>query len=346
MAKKEPSTAPTLNLKTVAETAGVSVSTASLALRGNPAVAERTRLRVMQVAESLGYRTDPALAKAMTRLKIGNRATQVIGIVSGFSHPVLRAGPDFSSFWNAASIRAKTLGYKLDEFWLGAPGMNPHRVEQIIRARGIEGIALTEADAFLEDPEVTLDGIAAACSGSCAASRKISSVISDSYLNTIIAIEHTLQHGYRKIGYASLCSGHRRNREEPLAVINHLAAKGRLPCPPAVYICDGAEPAPFLDWFRRERPEVVISTVMAARWLEDAGYSIPRDVAFTSINTSADGNSRWAGIDSQPNIQADAVVDLVVSQMATFDYGFPKVARRVVIEGRWVDGPSLPHKHA
>lgn len=62
-------------LKTVAQEAGVSVSTASRALANNPAIAEETRHKVRSVANKLGYRPN-AQARA---LKISR--TNTIGVV-------------------------------------------------------------------------------------------------------------------------------------------------------------------------------------------------------------------------------------------------------------------------
>lgn len=49
-----------VTLRDVAKAAFVSVSTASMALRGNTTISEDTRNRVLQVADELGYRPDPA----------------------------------------------------------------------------------------------------------------------------------------------------------------------------------------------------------------------------------------------------------------------------------------------
>lgn len=58
-------------LKDVAAAAGVSISTASRALAGNPVIAERTRARVRRCAEELSYRPNPqarALRSARTNI--------------------------------------------------------------------------------------------------------------------------------------------------------------------------------------------------------------------------------------------------------------------------------------
>ena len=53
-----------ITLKHVAAAAGVSISTASRALAGNPAISAATRTRVKQAAEQLNYRPN-AQARAL-----------------------------------------------------------------------------------------------------------------------------------------------------------------------------------------------------------------------------------------------------------------------------------------
>ena len=45
-----------VTIRTIAQQAGVSTSTASRALNNNPRISEKTRARVKQIADELGYR--------------------------------------------------------------------------------------------------------------------------------------------------------------------------------------------------------------------------------------------------------------------------------------------------
>ena len=57
-------------MKQVAEAAGVSLNTVSLALRNHRRISVKTRQHVQQVAENLGYRPDPVVAAGMARLRV------------------------------------------------------------------------------------------------------------------------------------------------------------------------------------------------------------------------------------------------------------------------------------
>ena len=69
-------------IRDVAKSAGVSVATASLALNGQPGVAEETRRRIVAAAGQLGYRANPQ-AQALRR----GRTTTYGFVVRNFANP-------------------------------------------------------------------------------------------------------------------------------------------------------------------------------------------------------------------------------------------------------------------
>lgn len=82
MATHEGSPARQVGIRDVARMAGVSVATTSLALNGQPGVAEDTRLRIVATAEQLGYRANPQ-AQALRR----GRTTTYGFVVRNFANP-------------------------------------------------------------------------------------------------------------------------------------------------------------------------------------------------------------------------------------------------------------------
>jgi DNA-binding LacI/PurR family transcriptional regulator len=96
----------------------------------------------------------------------------------------------------------------------------------------------------------------------------------------------------------------------------------------------------FLAWVREEKPDVVISYTNAALpWLKAAGFAVPHNLGFVSLDvTPADG---IAGIDQRHEEVGAAAVDLVIEQLNRDEHGLPGVPRGVLIEGVWIDGPTL-----
>ena len=71
-----------VGIRDVAKAVGVSVATASLAINGQPGVAEETRRRIVAAAEQLGYRANPQ-AQALRRGR-----TMTYGfVVRNFANP-------------------------------------------------------------------------------------------------------------------------------------------------------------------------------------------------------------------------------------------------------------------
>ena len=71
-----------VTLKDLAKHAGVSVSTASYSMNGNPLIKEETRNKVLKAAKEIGYRPN-GMAKNLKEQK-----TNIIGLfLSGFTGP-------------------------------------------------------------------------------------------------------------------------------------------------------------------------------------------------------------------------------------------------------------------
>ena len=71
-----------VGIRDVAKSVGVSLATASLAINGQPGVAEATRHRILAAAERLGYRANPQ-AQALRR----GRTTTYGFVVRNFANP-------------------------------------------------------------------------------------------------------------------------------------------------------------------------------------------------------------------------------------------------------------------
>src|ERR1051325_9261392 len=76
----EKSSNPTM--QRIADAAGVSRMTVSLALRNHPRISAATRERIRQVAERLGYHPDPEVSKLMAYLRRAKPAkhARVLGL--------------------------------------------------------------------------------------------------------------------------------------------------------------------------------------------------------------------------------------------------------------------------
>src|ERR1043166_871971 len=130
-------------LKSVAERAGVTAATVSMALRNHPALRPETRERVQRIAREMGYRPNPMVATLMTQVRRRKRIEQRTTLAWITSWPTRNgwreSSPLFADYFAGASDRAHELGYQLEEIWAKEKGMTGRRLTGILQARNIRG---------------------------------------------------------------------------------------------------------------------------------------------------------------------------------------------------------------
>lgn len=178
---------PKVTIKDVARAAGVSISTVSKALNGSDVVHPDTREHVLKVAEKLNY--IPNLNGKV--LKSGE--TNVLGL---FVTSI--AGPYYNVLAESIYKECQSNGYELNIFI----SKNPKTIMNNILGKRVDGaIILNE---FISDKEIELlekAKIPAVFLDREKVSRKISSVVFDSYKAGQIVTRYLINQGHKKIGY-------------------------------------------------------------------------------------------------------------------------------------------------
>ncbi|MFN3628170.1 MAG: LacI family DNA-binding transcriptional regulator [Parvibaculum sp.] len=141
--KQAPSRRPTL--KTVAEAAGLAVTTVSRALAGDPLISSSTRERVRAVAGALGYVPD----RAAQRLKTGR--TNVIGVLLDPHEEILGFG---TSLLYGVTKALRGTPYHLIVMPNFLETSNIEAVEHIVRNNLADGLIFTRTETL--DPRVRL----------------------------------------------------------------------------------------------------------------------------------------------------------------------------------------------
>jgi len=136
------------SLRAVAAHAGVSLATASLALKGSPKVLPATRARVEASAQALGYRAHPYISAQLAAVRQGRTAevqatlaylfAQLEDVNSWEAAMDQPYGP--ARKFRAAQTTARKAGYQLEPFLLNQRGRSPSRLHQILESRGVRGL--------------------------------------------------------------------------------------------------------------------------------------------------------------------------------------------------------------
>lgn len=334
-------------MKHVAEAAGVSVMTVSLALRRAPSIPPETRERVQAVAERLGYRRNPLVSALMAGLRGRHprgREAHVIGYVE--SYPASATPQQTGSlrrFREGAAECAARHGYRLQLFRLGEGGLNEARLEQVLSARGIRGVVFGPFPKTGSSLVQGWENHALATMGFSLARPPLHRAVNHHIHSIRLAIAELLALGYRRIGL--VMSRHEDERAERnwlssvlLAQHEHAGTDRSFP----LFFQERIEGGPLRAWLRRERPEVVVSTEEGVpAMIERAGGRAAGRVDFAHMHLTPE-KAGSSGIDQNNERVGAAAVDLVIEQLHGNSFGFPENPKTVLIEGKWVAGTTAP----
>ncbi len=331
------------NIQQIADRVGVSKATVSRALRGLPGHKKETREKILKVAEELGYEPHPIMSAVMSNVRFKKTSQYSPVLAEIHCQPWERKlGYNMQVLRDRLHEQAARLGYKVEEFHWYEPGMNPERLLQIIRARGIKGIILEH---FMES-EVHLDldfqDLAIVTIGGALKRPKLHRVEPNHYSNLLKAIKELRRRGYRRFGVAipKLFEDISDFKREAALHISHQREdKGKRI--PIFLMEDNQSLAGLEEWIETYQPDCILGT----------GRELPKKLkTLDLLDTEKIGfvHLGWhpsykgmAGMEPNWGEAGIAAVNLVVDQMNRNEFGLPKHPLWVLIEGEWVEGASV-----
>jgi LacI family transcriptional regulator len=337
------------SLAAVAAAARVSAMTVSRVLRNSPQVSAATRARVHRAARKLGYQPNPQIARLMEMVR-GAKARCVratLGVIRD-DIPDDELHDRAYQYVAIADIcaRAAQHGYQAEEFFLGRNGLTPARLGGILQARGIEGIIVSPQSSRIIGTQLDYSPFAAATFGyglPSPALHRASTNMTQGILQAALELE---SRGYGRIGIAiTQWIDDRADHTYSGALLHYqqgIPASRRVPLLlfPDNKIARDADA--FCRWFRRHRPDVVISfDTYVPDWIgQRLGLRIPEDVGLV-VHDWTERMTGFAGIHHRRAHVAAAAVDLVATQLMHHEHGIPEVPRQILIPPAWIDGLSL-----
>ena len=345
-----PHSARRVSLRDVGLKVGVSHVTVSLALRGDPRISATRRAEVETVARKLGYRPDPMLSSLasyrLSKREVGIRST--LAWINQWPDPrELRRHKEFDAYWRGARDCAARLGYQLQAFEVKSD-MNSARLAQILAAQNIHGILLPPHTGGLSLPEFDWSNFSIVRLGTSVKQPRAHIVTSDQLHCAAMAFTRMWERGYRRIGYiatrqhdlntgGNFRAGFLSAQDEHVPLRRHLAPLHLSEDDPA------ADIRRLKSWLRTVRPDgVIASSGNLAELLERVGCKVPGElgVAATSL---LDGHFS-AGV-AQNSLEVGRVAMTTLAALIhQNERGIPQYCRRILVEGRWVDGSSLPER--
>lgn len=343
---------PRVSLRDIASELGVSHVTVSLALRGDTRISAERRQEIAAIAERLGYHPDPMLASLsayrQSKRPAGIRST--IAWLNQWPDPAqLRRLQEFDAYWRGAHDYATRLGYRLEEFVIGKD-MTAERLQQILLTRNVRGILVPPHSHGLALAGFAWDQFSLVRLGISVKDLRAHIVTSDQKNCAAMAFERMWEKGYRRIAYltahpferntdGNFRAGYLSAQDAHMPLRSHLAP---------LTLSDSnraADARLFRKWLRSTRPDAILCAIgYLPELLDEAGCRAPADVgvaALSLLDCHFD-----AGVDQNSFEIGRVALATLAGLIHQNERGLPQYCRRVLVEGRWVDGSSLPKKAA
>jgi DNA-binding LacI/PurR family transcriptional regulator len=338
----------TIRLPTLADVgkrAGVSASTASLALRGDPRIPLPTQKRVIRASKALHYRPDPLLSALVARRQgttIRRTGANLAALVDD-RWPGLPKLSWLDAFIEGMRRACTQFGYNLDILRILRDLGKPSVSERLLFSRGIRGLVILP----LVDHDIRIpcrwENYAAIVLGNPPASLPISRVGSDAFCGMTITCDKLCALGYRRIGYANSLNAERRLRHEWVGALGkeYLLGRDEVTIVPP-YLPEEMGSASFASWLCAKKPDVVISNdLRVLNWLRELGHKVPEQIGFAMLNRDFVEVPGVAGIRQHLDIAGATAIEQLHAMLLRGETGFPEVPREVLIHPRWVDGNTL-----
>lgn len=272
------------NIKEIAQSAGVSVSTVSRVLNDHPYVSPEKRASVLQAIDRLNY------SRNINAIHLSKGKTNLIGIIIPFTNH-----PYYGAIVNGISKQANAIGCHLVIFQTHYEREKEIQALNMLQMKQLDGIIvcsrISEMKILLEYQKY---GPIILCEDTAQA--EFSSISVDHYAAFSGALEYVIAKGYQKIGY-SLGRKKSRNSSLRTKAFNDIMSKHQLInnkdwlFEGSYHIKDGEQL--FQDWNSMvNKPEAIIITNddTAAGFIltaKKSGLRVPEDVAIIGFNNDS-----------------------------------------------------------
>ncbi|MBU3664987.1 MAG: LacI family transcriptional regulator [Chthoniobacterales bacterium] len=325
----------------IARALDLSQAAVSQALNGRGKLSASVRRRVADYAEKHGYRIDPALA-ALAAYRTGKREPGYLGTVAWLTNFSRAEGwkiGTFVEYHRGAAAFLREHGYELETFWMGEAGMTPRRMEDILKARGIECILVCPQEQPGTVTDWDFSEFSVVTFGFTLERPRFHMVTAQGFISMRVLFESLHRRGRRAIGFAYGEQIERRAQGAWLGgfLVAQLLQNGGRKIPPLR--CDNL-PERFERWLNRHRPDAVITTDSSVPdQLKAAGFRIPRDISLCF--TVADPSRHIGGMVFDNLRIGEIAARKLISLHHARECGVPSVPEMTAIEGTFHPGKTV-----
>ena len=337
-------------MQDVAQAAGVSKNSVSLALRNSPEIPSKTRRRIALLAKKMGYRKNPTVAHLMAQLRKdaggGYKATLAL-INAHHDREAFIKHPTIPSYVEGCRRRAALSGYSLDEFWLHEEGLDGVKLNRILRSRNIRGVIIAGLMNDNHLPErflTTWKKYPSVVTGVRTRDPALPFACTDHHILAMHAVENALRLGYRRPGLVLDSTIDRL--VEFRFTSGYLTSLGQIPesnrVKPFHNVTEARhDQSLFKCWYAAERPDVILTLYHEVRrWLGGMDLKVPEDIGLIQLEWRPD-HRHWAGMCQHNDIVGEAAVEMLISMIHHDETSITQFPRATMIGSSWVDGATV-----
>lgn len=335
-----------MNMRELAELAGVSVMTVSRALRNNPQIREETRRRIKKLAEENGYRVNPLVSAQMASIRARRliKYEATIGLLIYTPSDGLWVGA--RKVIDGVLEASEAMGFSCDLFDLADSDFDASRLNRMIQARGIQGLIEAPMLVGLNHYEIDFSKLIVVSSNPGSLPQIFHRVCPDHYGNMDMLLRRLHERGFRRPGLMvphDLDSRFNHLWTSRFLAFQQTEKLGKVPLHMPAHT-HSYRVDRFLKWFERYRPDVLIVSsqeLFRDGFFEKAGLAIPKDIEVVKININ-DSEKGFSGINMMSDAVGAGCVKLLSQLLYNNEFGIPENPMSILVPGRWVPGNMCP----
>lgn len=327
-----------ITLKEIAQQAGVSVNTVSLALRNMPSVKQDTKELIFKLADEMGYFEQK-----------GKVETQNIGLISTGER--LRDSYFYMSFHQHILSKSHDSGFNMMVFQGATCNADPEELKKRFDANSVVGvIILGDMDERIV-AKVAGSNIPLVATGARYHDLKVTTIIEDNLEGGYQGIRYFYKRGYKRIGFlGNPC--HSTGFMERYQGFIGAMRKYQLPVKQEDMIIDMDSTHVYdYDYIyealsnRESLPEAFLCAndnlaMVAAKALHNMGLSIPEDIALMGFDNSAIGKMAIPSITSI-DVQCALQAEVCVKKLIEIIQKGRSEAERIILPVTLAEGESV-----
>lgn len=316
--------------------------TASLSMRNSPSISEKTRERVKDAADKLGYRPDPEIARLMGRLRSSRVEPRSVVIALLDIQGKRKDHPYNKRLREGIERQLDLLGYGYSYFRLRDYKGDISKILRVVHERGIVGSILLPSDQPVSFPEtVKWDGLSIVAATTSVQFPRFHRVGPNQVFNAMSVVEEMQRRGYKKIGAILSESLEQRQKHRYSLALTWYGYRDQILILPDDVSAED-EISIIKKWIRDHPVDVLfvqdVDKVMRA--LKAGKFGIGAEqVGLVSLGAVEE--AKVACLDELPEFIGESAVNLLAGMMYNNESGVPQIPHTTVVDGVFRESETI-----